>query len=326
MPPCRRLRQSTDTLTDVFSYTMRDTAGATSTTTLTVSIHGANDAPTLAAQTASQNATVGSAFSLVLPAGTFTDVDAGDSLTYTATAADGSALPAWLSFNAATRTFSGTPTAANVGTLSVKVSATDLGSLAASETFNIAVTTTPVNAPTISNLAVSATSISFVASDPDNATLSLASPFASVFGNPSITSGATTSLTPSVRTTAVSGTLQVTDGSATADVVGLYLGTSGNNTATAPNPTAPNAMYGFGGSDKLTGGAAADSIFGGAGADTLSGGAGNDTFNLANGDFVSGESIDGGADADAIVLTNATTVNFTSGTVSNVETLTGQQR
>ena len=137
------LRQSTDTLTDVFSYTMRDTAGATSSTTLTVTIHGANDAPTLAAQTGSQNATVGSAFSLVLPAGTFTDVDAGDTLTYTATAADGSALPAWLTFNAATRTFSGTPAAANVGTLGVKVSATDLGGLAASETFNIAVTTAP---------------------------------------------------------------------------------------------------------------------------------------------------------------------------------------
>jgi len=108
-----------------------------------------------------------------------------------------------------------------------------------------------------------------------------------------------------------------------ADVIGLYLGTSGNNTATAPNPTAPNAMYGFGGSDTLTGGAAADSIFGGAGADMLSGGGGNDTFYLANGDFVLSESIDGGADADAIVLTNATTVDFTSGTVINVETLTG---
>ena len=443
------LRQSTDTLTDVFSYTMRDTAGATSSTTLTVTIHGADDAPTLAAQTGSQNATVGSAFSLVLPAGTFTDVDAGDSLAYTATAADGSSLPAWLSFNAATRTFSGTPTTGDVGTLNVKVSATDLGGLAASETFNIVVTTTSntvptaiadtadatekggvanssggspaagnvltndtdpdpgdtktvtalsfgavagtlgtalpgahgslvlsasgdftytVNetdaavqalrqstdtltdifsytmrdtagatssttlavtihgaddAPTISNLAVGAASISFVVSDPDNATLSLASPFASAFGNPSITSGATTGLTPSVRTTAVSGTLQVTDGSYTADVVGLYLGTSGNNTATAPNPTAPNAMYGFGGSDTLTGGAGADSIVGGAAADTLSGGAGSDTFYLANGDFVSGESIDGGGDADAIVLTNPTTVNFTSGTVSNVETLTG---
>ena len=119
---------------------MRDAAGATSTTTLTVSIHGANDAPVLAVQTGNQNAVVGSAFSLTLPAGTFTDVDAGDTLTYTATAADGSPLPTWLTFNAATRTFSGTPAAADVGTLGVRVTATDLGGLAASETFNIAVT------------------------------------------------------------------------------------------------------------------------------------------------------------------------------------------
>ena len=69
------LRLSTNTLTDVFNYTMRDTAGATSSTTLTVTIHGANDAPVLAVQTGDQNATVGSAFSLTLPAGTFTDVD-----------------------------------------------------------------------------------------------------------------------------------------------------------------------------------------------------------------------------------------------------------
>ncbi|NTV75870.1 MAG: hypothetical protein HGA66_16905, partial [Holophaga sp.] len=33
----------------------------------------------------------------------------GDTLTYTATQADGSALPTWLTFTAATRTFSGTP-------------------------------------------------------------------------------------------------------------------------------------------------------------------------------------------------------------------------
>ncbi|WP_338319977.1 putative Ig domain-containing protein, partial [Bradyrhizobium ottawaense] len=80
------------------------------------------------------------------PAGTFTDVDSGDSLTYGATAANGSALPAWLTFNASTRTFSGTPSSADVGTLGVKAAVTDLGSLTASETFNIVVTTT-ANAP-----------------------------------------------------------------------------------------------------------------------------------------------------------------------------------
>ena len=132
------LRLSTNTLTEVFNYTMRDAAGATSSTTLTVTIHGANDAPVLAVQTSNQSTSIGSAFSLTLPAGTFTDVDSGDSLTYVATAIDGSALPAWLTFNASTRTFSGTPS--STGTVGVRVTATDVGGLTTSETFNIAVT------------------------------------------------------------------------------------------------------------------------------------------------------------------------------------------
>ncbi|WP_420493468.1 DUF4082 domain-containing protein [Rhizobium leguminosarum] len=140
------LRQSTNTLSDVFSYTMRDTAGATATANLTVTIHGANDAPVLAVQTASQNATVGSAFSFTLPTTTFTDVDSGETLAYAATSADGTALPAWLSFNASTRTFSGTATTS--GTYGVRVTATDLGGLSANETFNIAVSTTPNTTPT----------------------------------------------------------------------------------------------------------------------------------------------------------------------------------
>ncbi|WP_374828237.1 N,N-dimethylformamidase beta subunit family domain-containing protein, partial [Mycoplana dimorpha] len=95
------LRLSTNTLSDVFSYTMRDSAGATATANLTITLHGANDAPVLTTQTTNQNAVVGSAFSLVLPANTFTDVDSGDALTYSATLASGAALPGWLSFNAA---------------------------------------------------------------------------------------------------------------------------------------------------------------------------------------------------------------------------------
>ena len=38
----------------------------------------------------------------------FADVDSS-SLTYTATLRNGAALPSWLTFDAATRTFSGTP-------------------------------------------------------------------------------------------------------------------------------------------------------------------------------------------------------------------------
>ncbi|SCB62114.1 VCBS repeat-containing protein, partial [Rhizobium aethiopicum] len=133
--------QSTNTLSDVFSYTMRDAAGAIASANLTVTIHGANDAPVLAVQTATQNATVGSAFSFTLPTTTFSDVDSGDTLAYAATAADGTALPSWLSFNASTRTFSGTPTTA--GTYGIRVTATDLGGLAANETFNITATVAP---------------------------------------------------------------------------------------------------------------------------------------------------------------------------------------
>ena len=135
------LRLSTNTLTEVFNYTMRDTAGATSSTTLTVTIHGANDSPVLAVQTGNQSTSVGSAFTLALPAGTFTDVDSGDTLTYGV-----SALPAWSACHAATRMFSGTPTSA--GTVNLTVSVTDTGGVTASETFNIVVTSTPNTPPT----------------------------------------------------------------------------------------------------------------------------------------------------------------------------------
>ena len=166
------------------------------------------------------------------------------------------------------------------------------------------------DAVVVSSLTITGTQISFVAADPDNGTLALASPFAAPFANPAIASEATTSLTPASQAAAVSGTLQVTDGSATADVIGLYLGTGSGDSFTAGSTS--TAIYGFGGSDILTGGTAADFIFGGTGADTIAAGGGNDTINLANGDFASGKSIDGGANSDTIVLTNGTTVDFTA--------------
>ena len=44
-PDVQALRQSGDTLTDSFTYTVRDTRGATDTATLTITVTGANDAP-----------------------------------------------------------------------------------------------------------------------------------------------------------------------------------------------------------------------------------------------------------------------------------------
>ncbi len=51
-PTVQALRSSGNTLTDVFTYTMRDAAGLTSTTQLTVTITGRNDAPQMVYGTA----------------------------------------------------------------------------------------------------------------------------------------------------------------------------------------------------------------------------------------------------------------------------------
>ena len=61
---------------------------------------------------------------------------------FTATLLDGSALPAWLTFNGATRTFSGTPLNENVGSIDIKVTATDGSGASVSDTFNLSVTNT----------------------------------------------------------------------------------------------------------------------------------------------------------------------------------------
>ena len=83
-----------------------------------------NDAPVVANPLADQSFAEDSPVAFTLPANSFSDAD-GDTLTYTATLADGSALPTWLSFDATSRSFSGTPPLNYTGTISVKVTASD---------------------------------------------------------------------------------------------------------------------------------------------------------------------------------------------------------
>jgi co-chaperonin GroES (HSP10) len=114
-----------------------------STTSATVTI---NHAPTVANAIPDQTAPAGGAFTYQVAANAFNDADAGDTLTYSATKADGSPLPGWLNFTAGTRTFSGTPVVQ--GLVSVKVTATDGGSLATNDTFDITVNPPPAPAAT----------------------------------------------------------------------------------------------------------------------------------------------------------------------------------
>ena len=98
----------------------------------------ANNTPTVANMIPDQTATVDTVLSYAFPANTFNDAD-NDNLTYSATKSDDTALPTWLTFTSGTRTFSGTPQAADVGTLSVKVTANDGNSGTVSDTFDIVV-------------------------------------------------------------------------------------------------------------------------------------------------------------------------------------------
>jgi hypothetical protein len=94
-------------------------------------------APVLVTQTADQTWTEGKAVSLVLPTSTFEDPQ-GETLSDTATMANGQALPSWLTFNATTETFSGVAPA-TAQNLSIEVTATDTSGLTASETFSATV-------------------------------------------------------------------------------------------------------------------------------------------------------------------------------------------
>jgi Ca2+-binding RTX toxin-like protein len=119
--------------------TATDSSGATASSSFNVVIANVNDAPVVANLMGTQNVTEDAPFSIQIPANTFSDVDAGDSLTYSAKLANGSALPNWLQFNAATRTFSGTPGNENVGNLSIKVTATDKAGASANTNFDLAI-------------------------------------------------------------------------------------------------------------------------------------------------------------------------------------------
>lgn len=113
--------------------------GLLATQRLRLSVNNTNDAPEVAIALTNQQATEDAPFAFTVPQDAFRDVDAGDALTLSATQADGSALPSWLQFDAATRTFSGTPANGDVGSVSVRLTATDLAGAQASQTFAIEV-------------------------------------------------------------------------------------------------------------------------------------------------------------------------------------------
>jgi VCBS repeat-containing protein len=132
---------------EVFTVTASDGTGtltATSSSLLTIQLSAANDTPTLTRGLPSQRTLQDQPLSFSVPADTFADAEsaaagAGVGLRLTATLASGSALPTWLRFDAATRTFSGTPSNPDAGVLTLRVSATDAGGASVSSDFELTV-------------------------------------------------------------------------------------------------------------------------------------------------------------------------------------------
>jgi VCBS repeat-containing protein len=113
-----------ETVVERFTYLASDGTGR-SGGELAISVHGTNDEPVLLRRLADVQLARGADFSWQIPAGSFKDADRNDRLIYTATLANGKPLPAWLQFDAATQTFSGTAPSNAKGSIEVRVTASD---------------------------------------------------------------------------------------------------------------------------------------------------------------------------------------------------------
>jgi hypothetical protein len=119
------------------TYSANDGRGGTASVTFSFTIGTSvpgNRPPQVNIALEDQGATSGYAFQYIIPANAFIDPD-NNPLTYAATLYSGAQLPAWLSFNAATRTFSGMPAGTGNQTWTIRVSATDPSGLSAYDDF-----------------------------------------------------------------------------------------------------------------------------------------------------------------------------------------------
>jgi hypothetical protein len=110
----------------------------TNSKAVAITVTNVNEAPTVANAIANQTIAVNASLNYTFEANTFSDVDS-DLLTYTVTLANGTALPSWLTFNATTRTFSGTPT--TPGNLDIKIVANDGNGGTIADEFQLSIVT-----------------------------------------------------------------------------------------------------------------------------------------------------------------------------------------
>ena len=318
------------------SYT--DGSGTTETVYSAAStpVINVNDAPVVANAIADQSTRDAQAWSFQVPADSLADPD-GDPLTYSASLADGSALPAWLTFDAETLTLTGTPPRNYSGSLSVKVTASD-GTLTGSDVFDLNVV--DQTAPTVSAFSPSDASIGVAVGSNITLTFSeavqrgagtiairigsasgnIVESFEAASSDRISISGSTLTLDPTANlaggttyfVTFASGTVKdlsgnAYEGTSTYDFFTLPSGTVITGTSAANTLTgtaAGEAIYGLGGNDTITGAG---------GIDYMDGGEGSDLYIVASaGEHSAAEFADSGtSDTDEVRFTSTTAGTLT---------------
>ena len=134
------------------TYQVSDGQGGIANASNSFVIDAVNDAPTINPNIVFEPKQIdeNQLFSFTFAEDVFVDVD-GDQLSYMAMQANGDALPSWLSFDSATRTFMGTPSFNDAANLILKVIASD-GMLSTEQVFSLMVNNVnrlPTGSPTV---------------------------------------------------------------------------------------------------------------------------------------------------------------------------------
>jgi Ca2+-binding RTX toxin-like protein len=305
------------------------------------------DAPPVVSQPLpDQSVEPGASYSFAVPAGAFSDPNSADILTLSASDPAGAPLPSWLTFDPTSNTFSGSPTASDLGVLQVKVTATDPAGGAVSDIFELTVAevnTPPVlSQPLADQTAIAGASFTYQVaagafSDPDPGDpLTLSAALAGGGSLPSWLAFDAASRTFSGQAPSASGSLNIvvtaTDphGASVSDTFSLAVGSSG----VFEGASGADTLVGGAGADTLNGYAGADSLDGGAGADSLVGGDGDDVYLVDNSGDVVVEKANAGAggidtvqasvsyalptDAENVTLIGGANINATGNSKGNV--------
>jgi Ca2+-binding RTX toxin-like protein len=296
-----------------FTYTVSDGRGGQTTAAANVTIVPNAEPALTGAALANQQINAGEDFAYTIPIDTFSDAD-GHPLFYSADRADGSALPSWLTFNAATRQFQGTPPPGFSGNIEIRVTASD--SIASTSTFFVV--SVAGNTPGLTLVGAAGRDVLTGGAGNDSITGGRGSDVLSGLGGNDVffVSGNAGSDTYNGG-----DGFDIIRGSSGDDVIGLRGGTSFligieaidggdgfdilrlDGSANVLNLsdvtlTSVEQIEAGGGGDRITGSAGHDVIVGGAGNDVLAGGLGNDTFVFSG--RQGSDSFDGGAGFDTI--------------------------